>query len=196
MNNEDYLAHHGILGMKWGIRRYRNKDGSLTDAGKKRYGKRKLKPIGEMKDAAFKKMSPAYRRSHMSSEELASRISRLSQEKKLKDLERDVRDERVKVGEDIAKTVVKGVALATIAYIGGRLRIKYSRETESSKVFAKMLEAAAKEQGVGVEDLRFDEKFREQPKVKDILDKAKEERDVITDTGKTLSDWMKPPKKK
>ena len=45
MNNEDYLAHHGILGMKWGIRRYRNKDGSLTDAGKKRYGKRKLKPI-------------------------------------------------------------------------------------------------------------------------------------------------------
>lgn len=196
MNNEDYLAHHGILGMKWGIRRYRNKDGSLTDAGKKRYGNRKLKPIGEMKEAALKKLSPAYRRSHMSSEELASRISRLSQEKKLKDLERDVRDERVKVGEDITKAVVKGVALATIAYIGGRLRIKYSRETESSKAFAKLLEAAAKEQGVEVEDLRFDEKFLEQPKVKHILDRAKEEREVITDTQKTLTDWMKPPKKK
>lgn len=196
MNNEDYLAHHGILGMKWGIRRYRNKDGSLTDAGKKRYGKRKLKPIGEMKDAALKKISPAYRRSHMSSEELASRISRLSQEKKLKDLERDVRDERVKVGEDITKAVVKGVALATIAYIGGRLRIKYSRETESSKAFAKLLEAAAKEQGVEVEDLRFNKEFLEQPKVKDIMDRAKEEREVITDTQKTLTDWMKPPKKK
>ena len=34
---ELYLMHHGILGMKWGIRRYQNKDGSLTDAGKKRY---------------------------------------------------------------------------------------------------------------------------------------------------------------
>lgn len=33
---ENYLSHHGILGMKWGIRRYQNKDGSLTDAGKKK----------------------------------------------------------------------------------------------------------------------------------------------------------------
>ena len=34
---EKYLAHHGILGMKWGVRRYQNKDGSLTELGKKRY---------------------------------------------------------------------------------------------------------------------------------------------------------------
>lgn len=38
MNNKDYLAHHGILGQKWGVRRYQNNDGSLTAAGKKRYG--------------------------------------------------------------------------------------------------------------------------------------------------------------
>ena len=30
------LCHHGILGQKWGVRRYQNADGSLTSAGKKK----------------------------------------------------------------------------------------------------------------------------------------------------------------
>lgn len=33
----DELYHHGIKGQKWGVRRYQNEDGSLTEAGKKRY---------------------------------------------------------------------------------------------------------------------------------------------------------------
>lgn len=33
------LYHYGVKGQKWGVRRYRNEDGSLTDAGKKRYRK-------------------------------------------------------------------------------------------------------------------------------------------------------------
>ena len=38
-NHENYLAHHGIKGQKWGIRRFQNEDGTLTPEGKKRYGK-------------------------------------------------------------------------------------------------------------------------------------------------------------
>lgn len=33
----ELLYHHGILGQRWGIRRFQNKDGTLTDAGRKRY---------------------------------------------------------------------------------------------------------------------------------------------------------------
>lgn len=38
MSYNDYLEHHGIKGMHWGIRRFQNSDGSLTGAGRKRYG--------------------------------------------------------------------------------------------------------------------------------------------------------------
>ena len=34
-----YISHHGILGQKWGVRRYQNKDGSLTEVGKKKLQK-------------------------------------------------------------------------------------------------------------------------------------------------------------
>lgn len=37
MYNNDQIWHWGIKGMKWGVRRYQNADGSLTDAGKRRY---------------------------------------------------------------------------------------------------------------------------------------------------------------
>lgn len=53
MYNE--LYHHGILGQKWGIRRFQNPDGSLTEAGKKRYG------VGRG-GGLFSRMKPVLRR--------------------------------------------------------------------------------------------------------------------------------------
>lgn len=38
IDKSNCLAHHGIKGQKWGIRRYQNEDGSLTEAGRRRYG--------------------------------------------------------------------------------------------------------------------------------------------------------------
>lgn len=50
--NRDYIKHYGIEGQKWGVRRYQNPDGSLTEEGKIRYGRavdtlHKVKEQGE-----------------------------------------------------------------------------------------------------------------------------------------------------
>lgn len=41
----DFLAHHGIKGQKWGVRRFQNPDGTLTEAGKKREQKNRYKAL-------------------------------------------------------------------------------------------------------------------------------------------------------
>lgn len=61
------LYHAGIKGMKWGVRRYQNRDGSLTPAGKKRYSSWsddaksaaaiKKKSVKEMSNAELKKLN-------------------------------------------------------------------------------------------------------------------------------------------
>lgn len=49
MSNQE-LCHAGIKGMQWGVRRYQNKDGSLTELGKKRYD-RDTKDLSDKKKA-------------------------------------------------------------------------------------------------------------------------------------------------
>ena len=45
---DDVLVHHGVLGQKWGIRRYQNEDGTLTEAGKVRVRKKYSKGVKKL----------------------------------------------------------------------------------------------------------------------------------------------------
>lgn len=95
---DNYLAHFGIKGMKWGVRRFQNEDGSLTNEGKARYDTGKLKvsivngtdkpaserivqlPQMEMRKNKHKKLS------QMTDQELRDSINRMNMEKQYKQL--------------------------------------------------------------------------------------------------------------
>lgn len=83
MVRDEELYHWGIKGMKWGVRRFQNPDGSLTPAGKKRYsaegGEGEKKPNYAPK--APKKSAGDY-----TDDELRAQINRMQMEKQYRDL--------------------------------------------------------------------------------------------------------------
>lgn len=74
---ENKLYHAGVKGMKWGVRRYQNKDGSLTAAGKKRYAN---------SHEDYRKAHDSKPVSQMSNKELQERNNRLQMEQNYKRL--------------------------------------------------------------------------------------------------------------
>lgn len=75
------LEHHGIFGMKWGIRRFQNKDGSLTPAGKRQAEKRAAK---EAKNKAKTKEQEAKKKAKTKEQEAKAAAKAEEAEKKLR----------------------------------------------------------------------------------------------------------------
>lgn len=77
-HNTEYLEHHGILGQKWGVRRFQRPDGTRTAAGKKRA--KQYQTVSQEANELLKN------RNKYSDQELQSKVNRLNNAARLRDL--------------------------------------------------------------------------------------------------------------
>lgn len=122
----DLLCHFGIKGMKWGVRRFQNNNGSLTAAGKKRY--QKGEQSSDEKTSPSSSSSRSKSISELSDAELRTRINRLNLEKQYKQLISEGADnntKQVKEGKsftnEIKDRAVRNVFLPAAEEIGRQI---------------------------------------------------------------------------
>lgn len=144
-NYSDELYHHGIKGQRWGIRRYQNKDGTLTPAGKKRAAKLESdyeKVTGKKIGSSTSQTSSKKSIQEMTDTELKARTDRMIAEKNYLEAEKNLKavtPEHVSLGKKLVKeygpTVIKTVWNDVgKKYVENKLGIEGPKMTESQKL--------------------------------------------------------------
>ena len=154
--NETTLQHWGIKGMKWGVRRYQNKDGTLTALGRKREREmnEKLKSANkELKalraeNETLKKQNVQESRPRtaegMTDAELNARVNRLNLEQRYKQLMNDLHPQTKSRGQKFVDKLINEVLVPAAVDVG-----KNTAKNLMNNVVKSALESAAKKDNKG-----------------------------------------------
>lgn len=149
-NYSDELYHHGIKGQRWGIRRYQNKDGTLTPAGKKRaakleseYEKVTGKKMGDTSQTSSKKSyskkpvsgkdDETGKLKSLTDDELRNKVNRTRLENEYKNLmgEKNKKESSLKNANDDMNEIVRKERLANDRLNEQIRKIKLTNELKS-----------------------------------------------------------------
>lgn len=132
------LKHWGIKGMKWGVRRYQNKDGSLTPAGKKRYSDGSTSSSSTSKSSQTSQQPKKKTVSEMSDQEIRDAVNRLRLEQDYAKLNPEKVSRGKKFVDNLLDETLSGVARGA----GSASAIAV---TSLGKILGEQLEKAARE---------------------------------------------------
>lgn len=126
------LYHHGILGMKWGVRRFQNKDGSLTSDGKRHLEQNSKAKQGNNKKKKGHTTNKGKSINELSDDELRKRINRLELEKRYEALSKKEQKAKMFDGKRFVTQVLensgKVVATQLSTYVMGNMVNKVAQK--------------------------------------------------------------------
>lgn len=173
MYDSNYLAHYGVRGQKWGVRRYQNEDGSLTEEGKKRYLGDSTGRFDKIKQVLTQKSNRAvsgvkkfvgrkkeeFKMRHksakkMTDQELRDKLNRLNMERQYKQVQDDLNGKnRPKQNFTQRHPIINQVAVATAVGVASNL-LRSQLQTKLDEVLAPKRADRAKKSGVLNEELQ------------------------------------------
>lgn len=192
-SRNDELMHWGVLGMKWGVRRYQNADGTLTAAGKKRYG---TKANFEKVQRAKKAASPDKLKKQKAREKANARTeAEIAKYKKKAGIE-DNKKESTNNSTEINKTKsIKEMSNAEIQARIDRIRLEQTlaslqpKKVSAGEKFIKNLSGFAtktlSDVSQKVVNKAIENAFKEQ-KVETAYDKLKKENDMLNEQKRKM----------